>query len=114
VPSSTAEAPGESETLMSLEIVAVAAADFVVSAWLVAVTCTFAFAGKSVGALYTPLAEMVPDAAEPPATPFTLQVTVWLEALETVAEKGTVFPRRTVADRGLTATLMDGGGGGGA
>ncbi len=35
---------------------------------------TFAGAGKSVGAIYIPTAEMVPEVAFPPKMPFTLQV----------------------------------------
>jgi len=61
---------------MSLVTVTAALSDFVASAWLVAVTVTVAGDGRSAGAVYTPLAVIVPTVALPPATPFTLQLTV--------------------------------------
>lgn len=79
---------------MSLVIVSCAVADFVVSASLVAVTLTAAGAGKSVGAVNTPLDEMVPVDALPPGTPFTLHVTFVFVAFLTVAENVREFPRR--------------------
>jgi hypothetical protein len=49
-PSSTLAGFGVSDNAISLVMVALAEPDFVVSAWLVAVTCTAAVAGRSVGA----------------------------------------------------------------
>jgi hypothetical protein len=71
---------------MSLRTDSVAEPDFVASAWLVAVICTDAGDGKSAGAVYTPPEEIVPAAALPPATPFTLQLTLVFVLLVTVAE----------------------------
>ena len=74
---------GPSEIVMSLVIVSCAVADFVGSAWLVAVTWTIAGEGRSPGAVYTPLAVIVPVDALPPETPLTLQITVESVALVT-------------------------------
>jgi len=60
---------------MSLVIANVPVADFVESAWLVAVTCTVSGDGMSAGAVYTPAGVIVPSVAFPPGTPFTLQLT---------------------------------------
>ena len=72
---STLAGLGVTESEMSLVTVTAAVSDFVASAWLVAVTCTFAGEGKSAGAVYTPPGVIVPVAALPPAVPFTLQFT---------------------------------------
>jgi hypothetical protein len=98
---------------MSLETVTCALADFVESAALVAVTCTVCGEGKSVGAVKTPDRVIVPVAAVPPATPFTLQTTSVSAALLTVAEKSCVLPKSTVAADGVTAIVTESGGGGG-
>ena len=45
------------------------------SCWLTAVTRTAAVAGKLAGAVYAPVAEIVPVVALPPVTPLTIQVT---------------------------------------
>jgi hypothetical protein len=55
---------------------------------------------------------MVPTAAEPPAAPFTDQVTEVLEVPETLALKGKESPARTFALDGDTTTLTEGGGDG--
>jgi hypothetical protein len=94
-------------------MVIVADADFVGSAWLVAVTCTVAVEGRSAGAVYTPFAVIVPLAALPPATPFTFHVTAVSVALVTVAVKVCVLPSRTELLEGVTETLTERGGGGG-
>jgi hypothetical protein len=51
--------------------------------------------------------------ALPPATPFTLQVTVVFVVLVTVALKFCMFPNKTEALVGVMVTVMEGGGGGG-
>ena len=71
----------------SLVMVTCAEADFVASAWLVAVTVIATDEGRSGGAVNTPPEVIVPVVAFPPATPFTLQVTAVLVVLETVAVK---------------------------
>jgi hypothetical protein len=50
-PSSTLASFGVSASAMSLVMLTLADLDFVVSAWLVAVTCTAAVAGRSAGAV---------------------------------------------------------------
>ena len=50
-PSSTFTVPGEIVTVMSLEMVTLAVANFEESAWLVAVTCTVPPWGRSAGAV---------------------------------------------------------------
>jgi len=79
----------------------------------VAVIFTFAGAGKSVGAIYTPTAETVPEVAFPPRMPFTLQVTEVLLAPVTAAVSCRVFPSNTFPLGGMTDTVTLGGGGGG-
>lgn len=91
-----------------------AIADFVGSATLVAVTVTIAVEGRPGGAVNTPLAVIVPVAALPPETPFTLQVTLVLFALVTLAANAWELPNRTDAVVGETETLIAAGGGGGA
>jgi hypothetical protein len=86
---------------MSLVIASVPEPDFVVSAWLVAVTCTVAGDGRSIGAVF------------PPATPLTLQLTAVSAVFVTVAVNVTWLPSTTVPLGGATFTTMDGGGGGG-
>ncbi len=112
-PSSTLAAPGKIVSATSLVTVIAAVADFVGSAWLVAVTCTVAGEGKSAGAVYTPSAVMVPLAAFPPAVPLTLQLTAGSVELLTVAMNSCVFPKRTEPPAGVTVTLTERGGGGG-
>jgi hypothetical protein len=60
---------------MSLVIATLAVADFVASAWLVAVTWTVTGEGRSAGAVYTPAEVIVPSIVFPPATLLTLQLT---------------------------------------
>lgn len=74
-------------SVTSLVIVTLAEPDFVGSAWLVPVTCRVAGEGKSAGAVYKPLAVMVPTVAFPPATPATLQLTVASVVFVTAAWK---------------------------
>ena len=112
-PNSTLAPGGEIAIAMSLVIVSDADPDFVESAWLVAVICTVAGEGRSPGAVKVPSAAMVPVTAVPPATPFTLHVTLVSVAFFTVAVNAMVFPNKTVPLGALTVTLMEGGGGGG-
>jgi hypothetical protein len=100
-------------TLMSLAIVKLTVADFVGSAWLVAVTCTVTGDGKSAGAVYTPAAVTVPVAALPPETPFTLQLTVVSVVFFTVAVKVSILPSNTEPLGGAIDTVIWGRGGGG-
>src|SRR6266849_4688219 len=98
---------------MSLKMFTVAVADFVASAWLVAVIASVAGDGKSRGAVYRPLGVMVPTTAFPAATPFTLQLTPLLFAFVTVAANVAVIPSTTDPLAGETVTTIGGGGGGG-
>jgi hypothetical protein len=96
---------------MSLVMASCAVADFVESAWLVAVTCAIGDEGRSPGAVYTPDVVIVPLDALPPATPFTLQVTLVLVVFVTVAVNVWELPSRTEPLVGVTVTLVDEGGG---
>jgi hypothetical protein len=69
---------------MSLVIVSCAVADFVESAWLVAVTFTVVEEGRSAGAVYTPFVAIVPVDGFPAGMPFTLQLTFVLGVFVTV------------------------------
>jgi len=60
-------------------------------------------AGALAGAVYKPLAEIVPSAVLPPVTPFTIHVTAWLVVPVTTAEYWPVCPKTTLAGP-LTAT----------
>jgi hypothetical protein len=51
--------------------------------------------GTLAGAVYKPVAEITPVAAEPPAAPLTCQLTALLLAPETVAVNCAVLPTRT-------------------
>ena len=101
--------------VMSLVTVSAALPDLLVSAWLVAVICTVAGDGRSIGAVYTPAGVIVPNVVLPPVTPFTLQITAVSVVFVTVAVKVAWFPSRTEPFGGFTATMIEraGGGGGG-
>ena len=86
--------------------------DFVESAWLVAVTCAVAEDGMSAGAVYTPADVIVPIAAFPPGTPFTLQLTAVSVVFVTAAINAAWPPSTTDPFAGVTVTAMAGGGGG--
>ena len=98
---------------MSLTIVAAAVSDFVTSAWLFAVICTVADAGRIAGAVYTPSGVIVPDVALPPGVPFADQLTALSAVFATFAENGIAFPSIGDPLFGEIVTVMDGGGGGG-
>jgi hypothetical protein len=87
--------------------VTVAEPDLVESACEVAVTVIFAGFGTVAGAVYTPVAEIVPLLAPP----LTLQVTAVFIVPVTVAVKVTVWPISTVLFDAVTVTEMrlDGG-----
>jgi hypothetical protein len=97
--------------VMSLATVKAARPDLLASAWLVAVICTVAGTGKSIGAVYAPAAVIVPSVVFPPVTPFTLQITAVSVVFDTFAVKLVWFPSRTDPVEGFTATTMDRGGG---
>jgi hypothetical protein len=98
---------------MSLVTATFAVADFVVSAWLVAVTWTVAGEGRSAGAVYTPAVVIVPSVAFPPATASTLQLTAVSVVFATEAANVAWFPSTTDPLSGVTVTSIAGGGGGG-
>ena len=97
----------------SLAMVAVTVADLLASATLVAVICAAVDVGRSAGAVYTPVALIVPLVAVPPAMPLTLQVTLVLLELVTVATNACEAPSTTDALPGVMVTLMVGGAGDG-
>jgi len=78
-------------------MVTVAAADFVGSAALTALTVTVPPLGTDPGAVYRPLELTVPTVPFPPVIPFTLQVTLKLEVFCTVAVNCWVLRTRSVA-----------------
>jgi hypothetical protein len=98
---------------MSLVTVSCAVADFVESAWLVAVTWTIAGEGRSLGAVYTPAELIVPLDALPPGAPFTLQFTFVSVVFVTVAVSVCEFPSNTEPLNGATVMVIEEGGGGG-
>ena len=87
-------------------IVTAAVADFVLSAFDVAVTDTCAGLGMVLGAVYSPEELIVPHALPLQPEPVTLHATPVLLAPVTVAENWRLFPRTTwaVAGEMLTAT----------
>jgi len=66
-------------TAVEAAIVTCAVAVFELSACATAVTVTVAGVGAVAGAVYMPVASIVPCAESPPATPFTCQLTVLFE-----------------------------------
>src|SRR5882672_7710979 len=99
---------GLSETLIGKTTVTVAVSDFVVSATEIAFTVV-APAGTVAGAVYRPLALIVPTVALPPGTVFTCHVTVVFVAFVTVAVNCCIRPVTTVAVFGETVTVTAGG-----
>jgi hypothetical protein len=87
--------------LFAAATVTVAVALFVASACAVALTVTVAGLGALAGAVYKPLAEIVPCVASPE----TCQVTAVFAAFVTVAENCCVCPDVTVAVVGDIVTL---------
>ena len=73
-----------------------------------AVTVTVAGLGMVLGAVYSPVALMVPTVALPPATPFTCQVTAVFVVPETVAVNWSVAPGLTVEEAAVTVTVICG------
>lgn len=112
-PSSTLAEFGPTLRVMSLVTVSDARPDLLASAWLVAVICSVAGDGKSVGAVYTPAGVIVPSVALPPLMPLTLQLTAVSVVFVTVAVKVAWLPRRTASVGGFTVTTIAGGVGGG-
>ena len=64
--------------------------------------------GRVAGAVYMPVALIIPSGALPPTTPFTDQTTAWLTVPLTLAVNWSVSPARTLPVAGVTATLEDG------
>lgn len=91
-------------TTISLAIVTLAESLTLVSAALVAVIVALVFTGSIEGALYCPLAEIVPVSALPPTMPLTAQVTTEFVVPVTVAWKFTLAPSTAVAPAGETLT----------
>lgn len=81
-------------------------------ALLVAPIVTLAGLGGVAGAVYSPVAEMVPRAALPPGMPFTPQATAGFAVLVTVAVNCWVAEGATFTGLGDTVTVIGGGAGG--
>jgi hypothetical protein len=71
---------------------------------LVAATVAVFGSGSEAGAVYLPLEEIVPREGEPPPMPLTAQVTLALDAPETVAVNWNESPARMFAEEGETVT----------
>lgn len=102
----------ESAILTSLVTVTEAFAVELGLAWLAAVIVTEAGLGRSAGAVYRPVLEMVPTFEFPPAVSLTLQFTNVFEEPDTVAVNCCVSPNSTFMLDGETETVTVGGGGG--
>jgi hypothetical protein len=111
IPVVTVTDVGAMFTVTSLSITTLADPLAPGAATLVAVTVTLAGDGRSPGAVYSPVFEIVPTVAFPPATPFTLHVTRVSVVPVTVAVNGCVAPRKTIALIDATLTVTLGGGG---
>ncbi len=109
VPGVTFTATGVMLTAIALWTCTVADALARGSLAAVAVMVRLADGGMAEGAVYNPPAEIVPVAALPPATPFTLQFTAAELAPVTVAVNCTVAPSITVAFCGEMVTITLGG-----
>ena len=81
-------------------------------ATLVAPMVTLAGVGMAEGAVYKPPAEIVPSAALPPASPFTLQFTAVFAELVTVALNCCIADGARVIAPGATLTVIGGAAGG--
>ena len=77
------------------------------SATLVALIVTDAGVGRGLGALYFPVASMIPTVAFPWSTPFTDQVTDWFIFPVTEAENWVLSPERSVAFEGVTVMPLE-------
>src|SRR5215831_395769 len=77
----------------------------------VAFTVTVAGFGMEPGAVYNPDAVMVPTVGLPPAVPLTCQVTTVFVVPVAVAVNCFDAPGPTVAEAGVTVTVIGGGGG---
>ena len=75
-PGATVAVGGETEIAMPSCNVTMAEARSWGFAWLIAVTVTLAGLGMTVGAVYSPVPEIVPKIEFPATTPFTSQIMV--------------------------------------
>ena len=98
-------------TTTSLVTVAVAVPELPGLATLVARMVTATGEGRICGAVYSPVALIVPTVELPPVMPFTLHVTVVFVVLVTDAVNGCVAPSSTFCVPGATETATAGGGG---
>jgi hypothetical protein len=103
---------GETEDRLGTGYVSdtVAEADFVLSAWLVAVTVTEPELGTKSGAVYRPVEEIVPAVVLPPTVLLTDHVTLVLLVLLTVAANCFVASTTTEAVSGEIEIATAGGG----
>lgn len=104
-PASTVTELGDTLKAEGMVTVTEADAEAVVSACETAVTMVVAGFGTVDGAVYTPVDEMVPTAALPPAVPFTCQVTAVFVVLATDAMNCSELPAGTFAEAGEIVTL---------
>ncbi len=112
-PTGTVAEAGERLMAISSWSVTVADALMLGSAALAAEIVTVVVAGRTVGAVYNPFAEMVPRLEFPPVVPSTIHLTFAFEVPVTVAWNCCVWPRKSVTLSGCIDSVIVGGGGGG-
>jgi len=100
VPAGTVAVAGATDTVIPVSVT-VAEAVLLGSAWATAVMVTVGGLGRTAGAVYRPVKEMVPTVALPPMMPFTSQNTAVLVTPVTVAVNCCVLFTCTVADVGV-------------
>ena len=96
---------GETATVNAWSITACAVAIFVGCACEMAAMVTADGEGMAEGAVYKPVASIVPCVGSPPVVPFTCQVTVGSEVLATEAVNFFVPKTGTEVLAGVTDTL---------
>ena len=110
-PSTTVAEDGAMPIEMPLTSATLAEAFAFVSASDVAVTVTVCAEGKICGAVYWPVAEIIPNCALPPAIPSTLHVTEGFVVPLALAVNTVASPNRTETFVGEIVTTICGGGG---
>lgn len=111
VPAAIVTDGGETPTTISSCSVMVADALAAASTALAAEMLNVVDVGRTAGAVYSPVPEIVPNVELPPATPSTAQLTPAFVVPLTLAWNCCVCPRNSVALAGCTVTVTGGGGG---
>ena len=101
---------GATITATCCAIVTMAVPESMLLAAETAFTATVAGLGMTLGAVYNPFVLIVPTVALPPVVPFTCHVTAVFVVPVTVSVNCFDWPGLTVADAGVTVTVIGGGG----